>query len=367
MTTPNPRPWYLDWTQWICPGPRRRFSAQELTRAGAQPWPKGIDAYVALNLLTLLAINLKELPRPWAPWALLVLGGLWALSMQAARWLWRQPTRRNLNLALGLGLVLIVGGLLGLRVLQGPLRSLQGAERQGLWVLVLLGVACGVMAASALWFLVLYRVQQIEARLTELDGLDAQLALQRRLATAQIHPHFVFNTLASLTHWVETQDPRAAPLLRDFSAYLRATLPLFERDQLPLREELELVRRYLAIMQARMGERLRWRIVDDAALDELPLPPGSLLTLVENAITHGIEPSLRGGEIEIRCARVNGGAQLQVLDSGQGLQPTDAAPGLGLANTRERLLALHGPQATLSLSERPEGGCLALMTLPSPP
>ena len=269
---------------------------------------------------------------------------------------------------MGLGVVLIVGCMLSLRVLQGPLMGLPAAERQGQLLLVLLVLACWVMAASALWFLVLYRVQQIEARLIELDGQDAQLALQRRLATAQIHPHFVFNTLASLTHWVETQDPRAAPLLRDFSAYLRATLPLFEREQLPLREELELVRRYLAIMQARMGERLRWRIAHDAALDELPLPPGSLLTLVENAITHGIEPSLRGGEIEVRSERVaGGGAQLQVLDSGQGLQPSDEPPGLGLTNTRERLAALHGPQATLTLSERPEGGCLSLMTIPTLP
>jgi DNA-binding LytR/AlgR family response regulator len=167
-----------------------------------------------------------------------------------------------------------------------------------------------------LWFLTMYRVQQIEARLRQLDDQAAQQRLMNRLATAQIHPHFVFNTLASLTQWVETGDARAAPLLREFAAYLRATLPMFEREQQPLRDELDLVRHYLAIMAARLGERLQWQVDVDPALEPLPVPPGSLLTLVENAITHGIEPALRGGTLRVGAQREGGRAVLEVLNSG---------------------------------------------------
>jgi sensor histidine kinase YesM len=208
----------------------------------------------------------------------------------------------------------------------------------------------------------MYREQQIESRLAELDAQDEQLRLQRRLATAQIHPHFVFNTLASLTHWVETQDARAAPLLREFNAYLRATLPMFERESQPLREELELVRHYLAIMQARLGERLQWQ-VDCNAEPALQLPPGSLLTLVENAITHGIEPSLRGGKVIVRCMRESGRLLIEVEDSGEGLQQP-VTEGLGLSNTRERLLTLY-PGAQLRLNPNLEGGCTAQMEIPA--
>lgn len=351
------KPWYRDWTQWVCPGPTRRFSADELTRGGQQPWPVGVDAYVFANLAVLAVLNYRELPARWAPGLLIaiLLMGWWAI--QVARWLWRSPSRRRLNWA-------IFGGAAAMVLLSLVLvRGLGHAESKLPFILLL---ALWVMASAAWWFLALYRSEQIEARLKELDAQDEQLRLTRRLATAQIHPHFVFNTLASLTQWVETQDPRAGPLLQDFNAYLRATLPMFERESQPLREELELVRRYLAIMQARLGERLHWTVDHDPALDALPLPPGSLLTLVENAITHGIEPALRGGSIALRTLRTEGGlAELRVSDSGVGLD--EGTPeGLGLRNTRARLQALAGPTAQLLLRPLQLQGCEARMLLPMP-
>ena len=358
----TPTPWWRDWRQYVAPGPLRSFSTAELQRGGDQPWPVGADRYVYVNVLFLLAVNWLQMPLQLR-WVLppLVLGCAWA-SLLGCRWIWANPSRWRLGWANAGGALVFAALMLALRLTREP------GNRERSLLLMALALSAFVLVLTAWWFLAIYRGQQIEARLQALDDQEAQLALQRRLATAQIHPHFVFNTLASLTQWVETQDPRAAPLLRDFSAYLRATLPLFEREQLPLREELDLVRRYLAIMQARMGERLHWQIDHDPALNELPLPPGSLLTLAENAITHGIEPSLRGGRIEIRCERRTGGVvQIQVLDSGQGLQSSDEPPGLGLNNTRQRLLALHGPAATLTLSERPEGGCQSLMTIPARP
>ena len=214
-----------------------------------------------------------------------------------------------------------------------------------------------VVTLTAWWFLTVFRVQQIEARLREVDMQEQGLKLARRLATAQIQPHFLFNTLASLQHWVDTQDARAGPTLRSFTQYLRATLPMFEREALSLAEELQIVRSYLAVMQARLGARLTWAVDVPPALDELQLPPGVLLTLVENAIAHGIEPALAGGHIRVSVQKIGTLLRLEVADDGVGLcdSPTD---GVGLANTRARLQQQFAARASLSLTAL-QPGCLA--------
>lgn len=363
MTTscsPSGKPWYQDWRHYLFPGPQRRFSAAEMARGGKQPWPKGVDQYIYANLLVLLAINWSALDRSLAPVLVPLTVGLSWGALAIARWLWRQPSRGNLFFANVAGAVVFIGLAVVLRWWREP------ANEKVVMLLVALLLSALVLALTSWWFLTLYRAQQIEAKLLELDAQDAQRRLTTRLATAQIHPHFVFNTLASLTHWVETQDPRAAPLLKDFSAYLRATLPMFERESQTLVEELELVRRYLAIMGARLGERLRWDIVHDAALDSLALPPGSLLTLVENAITHGIEPSLRGGSIRVLTEQVGGLVRLYVQDQGQGLDGAPV-PGLGINNTVARLQALYGPDAAVHLQSLPPQGCEARIDIPTAP
>jgi len=354
-STGSAKPWWTDWSQYFCPGPRRRFTPAEIARGGNQPWPRGIDQYVAISVLLICGIS-HLFGSDWRSfvWLWIGLAGLAALALWTTRQLWRQPTRLRMNTSTQFASLLFIAVLLGIDRL--------GLDRKLTMALQLELAIFFMMTVSAWWFLTLYRVQQIEARLAELDAQDEQLRLTRRLATAQIHPHFVFNTLASLTHWVETQDARAAPLLREFNAYLRATLPMFERESQSLREELELVRHYLAIMQARLGDRLQWQIDCDGEA-ALQLPPGSLLTLVENAITHGIEPSLRGGRVSVRCVREPARLRIEVEDSGEGLQQP-VTDGLGLKNTRERLLA-HYPGAQLRLAARPEGGCIATMEIPA--
>ncbi|MBH9551444.1 sensor histidine kinase [Inhella gelatinilytica] len=353
-------PWWRDWRQYLAPGPLRRFSAEELKRGGDRPWPLGADRYVYINILILLAVNWPQMtPGLRVVLPPVTLAVTWA-ALAGCHWIWANPSRWRLGWANAAGGLVFAGMAVALRLTREP------DTRERSMLLLALALSAFVMVVTAWWFLAIYRAQQIEARLRELDDQEAQRRLQHRLATAQIHPHFVFNTLASLTQWVETQDPRAAPLLRDFAAYLRATLPMFEKESQPLREELELVRRYLAIMAARMGERLRWTVEADPALAECPVPPGSVLTLTENAITHGLEPSLRGGELHVRAQAQAGRLTLSVQDTGVGLcsgsEPDE--PGIGLANTRQRLQALHGPGATVSLAERPEGGCESLMVIP---
>jgi signal transduction histidine kinase len=352
MSTPSPlRRWLCtDWSQWFYPGSRRVFTADEMARAGNQPWPIGVDQYVYGNLILLLAINAHEVQRI-SPWLWLIVPGLGWAALAVAQWLWRQPTRKRLNQACYAACLPVAVG--------GVVLGKQGWRDE---VLASLPLTLAIMTAilSAWWILTLFRVQQIEARLRELDDQEAALRLQTRLAAAQIQPHFLFNTLASLQHWVDTGDPRAAPLLRDFTAYLRATLPMFERELQPLADEIEMVRRYLAIMRARLGERLAFAIDVPADIDA-QLPPGIVLTLVENAIAHGIEPQLRGGHIEISARHDGAHLVLTVSDDGPGLAP-GWTESVGLSNTRRRLAAAF-PAATLTLADAAPG-CIATLTLP---
>ncbi len=353
-------PWWRDWRQWLVPGPRRIFTPEELAIAGQQPWPEAIDSYLYVNVIILLAVTAGHLPMRWGALALAVgLAVAWAV-LKVAQWLWRYPSRRSLAKA-GYG-----GAAFGLVLGLGL--GLVRMERD--WAL---GILYGCLAiysfAMTTWLLlVLFRVAQIESRLRELADQQQQLALTRRLATAQIHPHFLFNTLASLTHWVQTADPRAAPLLKDLNAYLRATLPMFERESQPLVQEWALVRNYLGIMQARLGERLQWEITHDPALDSVLVPPGSVLTLAENAITHGVEPALRGAAVRlISQLQPDGRVLLRVEDEGAGL-PQPFKPGLGLTNTRDRFRQLYGERAVLTLTPlHPDGsGCRSDVLIETP-
>lgn len=343
----------IHWRQWFYPGPLRVFTPEEMAKAGQQPWPVAVDSYVAINLVALLpAMLYTRHGRGWATelgwW--LVWCALAAGSIVVARSLWRQPTRKRLNLycygaAMGMGMVV------GFMLKRGDVNWVREQN------IALLAGLTGVL--SAWWMLTLFRVHQIEARLRELDDQAAALRLSTRLAAAQIQPHFLFNTLASLQHWVDTGDARAAPLLRDFTAYLRATLPMFERELQPLADEVEMVRRYLAIMQARLGARLASRIEVPADVGA-ELPPGIVLTLVENAIAHGIEPQLRGGHVEVLARREGERVVITVRDDGPGLAP-GWTEGVGLSNTRRRLTAAL-PHATLTLTDAAPG-CEATLTL----
>ena len=339
----------IHWSQWLCPGPRRVFTADEMARAGQQPWPKAIDGYVMSNVVILLAINYQKMDKGVAGIACVAALICAWLALQVAQGLWRRPTRLRLNLAtLAVGMLVLALAL--------ALRQWH-VDREQRDVPMLLLLTAIAVTLTSWWFLTVYRVQQIEARLRELEMQGQGLRLARRLATAQIQPHFLFNTLASLQHWVDTQDPRAGTTLRSFTDYLRATLPMFEREALSLAEELTIVRSYLAVMQARLGARLSWTVDAPPALESLLLPPGVLLTLVENAIAHGIEPTLAGGHIRVEVQKVGLLLRLEVADDGAGLadSPTD---GIGLANTRARLQQQFGARARLSLSAL-QPGCLA--------
>jgi signal transduction histidine kinase len=195
----------------------------------------------------------------------------------------------------------------------------------------------------------------LERETLERQAADARLALLR----SQIEPHFLFNTLANVQELVDSGSPRASEVLKSLTAYLRAAMPRLSDGAATLGDEEALVRAYLDLMLMRMPDRLAFEIDVDPALRTLRFPPMALLTLVENAVRHGIDPAEHGGRIEVGAQRVASGVvRAWVADSGVGMAEA-AQPGTGLSNLRARMQAFFGPSATLELSEQPPHGVRA--------
>ena len=190
--------------------------------------------------------------------------------------------------------------------------------------------------------------------------LESQMAALQ----AQVEPHFLFNTLALIGRLIETDPPEAAKVHAHLIAYLRSSLPQMRSSGgATLGKQLELSRAYLAIMQARMKERLAVRFEVPDFLGSAPFPPMMLQTLIENAIKHGLEPKIAGGTILVR-ARVEGATLVvDVCDDGVGID-LHADDGVGLANIRERLQLLYGARAELVIEAPPGGGACASVRIP---
>lgn len=204
--------------------------------------------------------------------------------------------------------------------------------------------------------------QAIEFELERSEMARQALDARMRLLTAQAQPHFLFNTLANVQALVEAGSPRAPLLLQSLTEYLRAAVPRLDGSANTLGQELELVRAYLELMQMRMPDRLSFDLQIGAGVHLLRCPPMTLLTLVENAIRHGIDPAEDGGAILVSAELTGDGrCRLSVRDTGVGLQPTGRSLGTGLAALRERLHWAYGASATLDLSEVEPHGVLAVI------
>ena len=194
----------------------------------------------------------------------------------------------------------------------------------------------------------------------ELNALESRVHeadLRLGVLQAQVEPHFLFNTLASVRALVRQDPAQAEATLDALVDFLRATIPRLREDRglhATLGQQLDLCSSYLALMQVRMGGRLTYDVRADQALRAAPFPPSLLITLVENAIKHGIEPRPGPGRIEIDAVRDGDALCVQVRDDGAGLQP-GLSTGVGLANVREQLAARYGARAAFVLSPTTEG------------
>src|SRR5690348_2017135 len=180
----------------------------------------------------------------------------------------------------------------------------------------------------------------------ERQALDARLHLMQ----AQVAPHFLFNTLANIQALVDAGSPQASAVLRSLIAYLRAAVPLLNEPAATIERELQLVRPYLELMQMRMPDRLQYAMDVDPSALKVRCPPTTLLTLVENAVRHGIDPSEEGGRIDIDIHRHGERCVVRVADTGAGLRQSASGLGTGLTALRERLRLIFGETVELRLT-----------------
>ena len=181
---------------------------------------------------------------------------------------------------------------------------------------------------------------------------------------AQIEPHFLFNTLASIDQLIQTDPPRASKMQQSLIRYLRSALPQMRDGRRPsLGQQVNLCSAFLEIMSVRMEGRLQPVVGVPEGLKSAVFPSMMLQTLVENAIKHGLEPKPEGGRLEIGAEIVDGQLAVHVQDNGIGFMPK-AEGGVGLANVRERLKALYNGKAELIISVPSAGGTCATIKVP---
>jgi sensor histidine kinase YesM len=203
---------------------------------------------------------------------------------------------------------------------------------------------------------------EAERHLLSKQAIEAEL----KLLQAQVEPHFLFNTLASVQYLIDTDPKQANALLGHLIDYLRAALPQLRASSSTLGREIALAAAYLNILRMCIGPRLTFTIELPDELREHPFPPNLLISLVENAIKHGVEPSADGGSVKLAARHAGDSIRVTVTDTGRGdgnERRTDGQ-GVGLTNVRERLAALYGTRAHFALEPAAPRGMRATLSLP---
>jgi sensor histidine kinase YesM len=234
------------------------------------------------------------------------------------------------------------------------------------------GLVFGFLYALVVALIAHLRNREYAALTARLESEARQSELSRQLAESQlkmlqlqVEPHFLFNTLGSARQLAEKGAPDAARLIGDLIVFLRAATPALREARTTLAAEADLVRAYLSIIRTRLARRLEFSVNVPPALASAPLPPGMLITLVENAVKHGIEPWPPGGRVDVAARDAGGRFEIVVADTGAGLEGAGIpGSGIGLANIRERLALLYGDRAALELEENEPRGFLARIVLP---
>ncbi len=288
-------------------------------------------------------------------------------SQRLTRWWQRKPGLAGLSLwvAAAIPAGFVLGSTLASLTLTGELHMQHLFTATPFMAGVyLVTVACSLFTVYFLTQRERLAEERLRAETAELRARAAQL----QLLQAQIEPHMLFNTLANVHALVEVDGTRAQRMLECLSELLRASMQMNALAEVALRQEFTLLQHYLQLMAMRMGERLSYRLSLPETLAGVRVPPLLVQPLVENAVKHGVEPSPRGGTIEIVARCVDGQLVIEVSDDGLGLSSDAPDPQrIGLANVRQRLLGAFGASSRLEVHAREPRGTVSRLTLPLPP
>ena len=339
---------------------------------------RNIAIFAALWLVSAVAAKMLLARLGWA--GALGLSALILMSLAVAlTGAWFGPSRfktgtRSFVLLLGVTLAGAVAGGLGANFAQQT--SLAGVAEDFIRVapkILIGGLIAGLVYAVLMVSIVQYRRGQLQRRNQLLERQAQQERMGRQLADArlkllqaQVEPHFLFNTLASVQQLAEGKAPEAADLTAQLITFLRGGLASLREDTTTLGREFKVMQAYLSIMQTRMHDRLAFTLQRPEALQHLQVPPAMLISLVENAIKHGVEPSPEGGRIDVSAAIEGNRLRITVKDTGQGPSVGQSGGGVGLDNIRQRLRVLFSDQARLIVSRNTPHGFIAVIDLPLP-
>lgn len=277
--------------------------------------------------------------------------------------LFRRTTRASLQIAIIVAAVLLgtfAGTVLGSYAIGMRPSALFGERFPFFTQLVLLGILFGVLVSYV--FISLERIS--EERLQRIEMEKAATEAELRLVQSQMEPHFLFNTLANVRSLIDSDPARAGEMLETFVAFLRTSLRTGRERTVPLSQELDVVKSYLDLFAMRMGQRLRYRIDLPEELRSVAIPPLLVQPLVENAVKHGLEPSVAGGEVMIAAERGDGRISIRVADSGVGIRETAGGSGIGLENVRRRLAIMYGDTGRLVIEENSPSGVKVVIEIP---
>jgi sensor histidine kinase YesM len=348
------------------PSPRRGLA--ERLGAGFRASPLSIFLVAALNTGIALALWIDD-PRPfWHPFVTVQLYGFSIAYCVNVVSPWDRPRAfRRLLGAVAVGALI---GVLLVIVAKGYDRAYVASHASIFVGNVVASMIIGLFVS--LFFHVRIRDSLAEAALQRAEAghhlLSRQaVEAQLKMMQAQIEPHFLFNTLASMQYLIETDPPSANVLLTHLIGYLRAALPQLRAASSTLGQEARLIEAYLNILKMRMGDRLAFVVDVPEALRGAAFPPNLVISLVENAVKHGLEPTVHGGSVEVTAAAEGDRLVVRVRDTGTGIatgESPSAGMGVGLSNIRERLAALYGERATFTMAAAPGGGTLATLSIP---
>ncbi len=284
--------------------------------------------------------------------------------------LWAFRPRRKasavLIILIGMACGILIGHLMAASILQQVLPTFMWGWKKtflkniGLWFVLVTTI--GYFFYSKARIKVSNEViqeEKIKRLASEKEALEANL----RLLQAQIEPHFLFNTLSNVLSLIDTDQAKGKSMLVDLIHYLRTSLSRTRPDQTTLDQEMDMIKAYLNIQKLRMGNRLHFRIELPDAVRQLPFPPMLLQPLVENAIKHGLEPKMEGGEVMIKVKEETDLIRIEVVDTGNGFSSFQNT-GVGTANVRERIKLLYGEKGRLILEENKPNGVRAIIEVP---